>query len=185
MSFDKSAFVFLVIINLVGFISCFMIMLKSTLRENFFKIPKFFQKAYVAVFFGAPLFCLPLVPQPRFEPSHVIFIIGIILVLLSVLIWIQAFKQIGIIPGVRQKSNVITSGIYGIVRHPLYLGSILMLLGLALAFRAVYALVYAPVMIVFFTLTTFIEEKSLVEEYGEEYLAYKKKVKWRLVPWII
>ena len=77
------------------------------------------------------------------------------------------------------------TGIYGIVRHPICLGNILMPLGLALAFRAVYALLYAPVMIIFFTLTTFIEENSLAEEYGEEYLVYKRKVKWKLIPWVI
>ncbi|MBN2455553.1 MAG: isoprenylcysteine carboxylmethyltransferase family protein [Sedimentisphaerales bacterium] len=185
ISFENSAFVCLVAINLIGFISCFVIMLKSALKKNFLKMPKSFQKVYVLVIFAAPMFGSPLVPQPRFEPSYVIFIIGTILALLSVLIWIQAFKQIGIIPGIRQKSKVITSGIYGIVRHPLYLGSILMLLGLALAFRAVYALLYAPVIIILFTVTIFIEEKSLTEEYREEYLAYKRKVKWRLIPWVI
>jgi protein-S-isoprenylcysteine O-methyltransferase Ste14 len=148
-------------------------------------MPKLFQKVDVLIFFGAPMFGLPLVLQTRFEPNYVIFIIGMILTLLSVLVWILAFKEIGIIPGIRQKSKIITSGIYGIVRHPIYLGNILMPLGLALAFRARYALLYAPVMIIFFAVTIFIEEESLTEEYGEEYLTYKKKVGWRLIPWLI
>ena len=185
ISFENSAFVCLVVINLIGFISCFVIMSKSALKKNFLKMPKPFRKADVLIFFGAPMFGLPLVPQPRFEPSYVIFIIGIILALLSALIGILAFKEIGIIPSVKQKSKVISSGIYSIVRHPIYIGNILMPLGLALAFRAVYALLYVPVIIILFAVTIFIEEKTLTEEYGEEYIEYKRKVKWRLIPRVI
>ncbi len=182
---DELVFVCLVIMNLIGFISSFVITSNPGSKEKFLKMPKVFQKADVLVFFGVPIFGLPLATQPRFESSDVVLVIGIILVLLSVLIWIHSFKQIGIIPGVRQKSKVITTGIYGIIRHPLYLGSIFMILGLTLAFRAYFALVYAPVMIVFFTIMTFTEEKSLAKEYGEEYLVYKRNVKWKLIPWVI
>jgi protein-S-isoprenylcysteine O-methyltransferase Ste14 len=184
ISFENSAFLCLVVINLVGIILSFALS-NSELKEKFCKMPSSLQKIDVLVFFAAPMFGLPLVPQPRFESNDTIFVIGIVLALLTIFVWIQASKQIGIIPGIRQKSKLITSGIYGIIRNRIYLGNILMPLGLGLVFRAVYALLYAPVMIIFFTLTTFIEEKSLAEEYGEEYLAYKRKVKWRLIPWVI
>jgi len=180
MSFKNSAFAGLVLINLTGIILSFVIS-----KQKFLKMPKLLQKADVLFFFGAPMFGLPLVPQPRFELNYIILIIGIVLALLSALIGILAFKEIGIIPAVKQKSKVISSGIYSIVRHPIYLVNILMPLGLALAFRAVYALLYAPVIIIFFTLATFIEERELKEEYGEEYIKYKTKVKFRLIPGVI
>ena len=180
MSFENSAFAGLVLINLTGIILSFVIS-----NQKFLKMPKPFQKIYVGIFYGAPILVLPLLPQPRFELNYIILIIGIILALLSALIWMLAFKEIGIIPAAKQKSKVISSGIYSIVRHPIYIGNILMPLGLALAFRAVYALLYAPVTIIFFTLTTFIEERELKEEYGEEHIKYKKKVKFRLVPGVI
>jgi protein-S-isoprenylcysteine O-methyltransferase Ste14 len=185
LSFENSAFAGLVLINLTGIILCFVIMSYPQLKKKFWEIPKAFQKIYALIFFGAPMLGLPLLPQPRFEINYIIFIIGIVLALLSVLVWIQAFIQIGIIPCLRQKSKLISSGIYSIVRHPIYLGNILMPLGLALAFRALYALLYVPVIIIFFTVTIFIEEKTLTEEYGQEYSNYKKKVKWRLIPWVI
>jgi len=182
---EKSVFVCLVMVNLIGFASCFLIMSRPELKEKFFKIPKVLQKAYVFIAWGVPIFVLPLTPQPRLAQNYLTFIIGVVLTLLSGLVWILAFKEIGIIPGLRQKTTVISSGIYKVVRHPLYLGIIFMILGLSLVFRSVYSLFYAPVMIGLFALTTFIEEKSLAEEYGEEYLAYKRKVKWRLIPWVI
>ena len=150
ISFENSAFVCLILVNLIGIISCFMIMSNPRFKKKIWKIPKPFQKAYALFFFGAPMFVLPLLPQPRFELHYITFIIGIILALSSALIWILAFKRIGIIPCLKQKSKVISSGIYGIVRHPIYLGNIFMPLGLALVFRAVYALLYAPVIIIFF-----------------------------------
>lgn len=174
-TFKNAAFICLVLINLIGFISGFVITSNLGLKEKFLKMSKIFQKAYVLFLWGAPIFCLPLVPQLRFTQNRIIFVIGITLALLSILIWILAFWEIGIIPGVRQKSTVITSGIYSVIRHPLYLGGIFMILGLSLAFRAVYALFYTPVMIGLFALLAFLEEKSLAEEYGEEYLTYKKK----------
>jgi len=185
ISFENSAFLCLVLINLIGFISCFVIMSNPRLKKKFWKLPKAIEKIYVLIFFAAPIAFLPLLPQPRFELYYIILIIGIVLALLSVLIWIQAFKQIGTIPSLKQKSKVISSGIYGIVRHPIYLGNILMPIGLGLVFRAVYALLYVPVIIILFALTIFIEEKSLMEGYGEEYIKYKKEVKWRLIPWVI
>ena len=185
ISFENSAFVCLVLINLIGIILCFVIHLNPRFKKKYLKMPKPFQKADVLIFFGAPLLGLPLVPQPRFESNYIIFIIGIILTSLSILIWILAAKEIGIIPGTRPKSKLISSGIYGIVRHPIYIGNILIPLGLGLAFRAAYALLYAPVIIIFFILTTFTEEKTLIEEYGQEYIEYKKKVKWRLIPWVM
>ena len=185
ISLEKSAFICLVLVNLIGFISCFIIMSNPRLKKKFWKLPKAFEKMYVLIFFAAPIALLPLLPQIRFELYYIILIIGFILALLSVIIWIQAFKQIGTIPSLKQKSKVISSGIYGIVRHPIYLGNILMPIGLGLVFRAVYALLYAPVIIILFAVTIFIEEKSLTEEYGEEYITYKKEVKWRLIPWVI
>lgn len=184
MSFENSAFLCLVVINLIGIISAFALS-NPGLKKKFCKMPKLFQKADVLIFFGAPILVLPLLPQPRVELHYIIFVIGIILALLSALVWILASKEIGIIPGVKQKSKVISSGIYSIIRHPIYLGNILMPLGLGLTFKATYALLYAPVIIIFFIITTFIEDKKLVEEYGKEYIEYKKKVKWRLVPWVL
>ena len=86
LSFENSAFVCLAIINLIGIVSAFVIP-----KRGFLKMPKAFQKLYVVVFFGAPMLVLPLLPQTRFEVNYVTLIIGIILALLSALIWILAF----------------------------------------------------------------------------------------------
>ncbi|TRO50582.1 isoprenylcysteine carboxylmethyltransferase family protein [Candidatus Bathyarchaeota archaeon] len=83
------------------------------------------------------------------------------------------------------KGELITDGMYGVVRHPFYTGFILMALGITIAvpmyetrFLAVMTL---AVMYVFIPR----EEQQLIQEYGEEYREYMKKVKYRLIPYII
>mgnify|MGYP003681899484 CR=1 FL=1 len=103
----------------------------------------------------------------------------------ATIIEILAFRQIGIIPSLipkEKKGNLLTTGIYGVVRHPIYSGVIFLALGLALTFRGIYSLIYVPVIAVLYTIMTALEEKELVEDYGEEYIEYKRKGHWRIIP---
>jgi protein-S-isoprenylcysteine O-methyltransferase Ste14 len=75
-----------------------------------------------------------------------------------------------------------TSGVYGIVRHPLYFGWALLVCGAATmtATRAVFAIVstaYCAVAIPW-------EERALVETFGSAYDAYRRKVRWKMLPGI-
>jgi protein-S-isoprenylcysteine O-methyltransferase Ste14 len=74
------------------------------------------------------------------------------------------------------------SGVYGWVRHPIYLGWVLAvfatphLTGDRLAF-AVVSTLYLAAAVPF-------EERSLRRTFGEEYARYARTVKWRIVPFI-
>ena len=71
-------------------------------------------------------------------------------------------------------------GPYHLVRHPIYLGWALMtfgtpaMTGTRLAFAAI-STCYLAAAIPF-------EERSLVEEFGDEYRAYQRRVRWRMIP---
>jgi protein-S-isoprenylcysteine O-methyltransferase Ste14 len=82
-----------------------------------------------------------------------------------------------------RKQQVISSGAYGLVRHPLYLAGILMFLGSPLLLGSLYGLLIGVLM--FFLLAVRIagEERMLVNEL-EGYADYRKKVKYRLIPFI-
>ncbi len=75
-----------------------------------------------------------------------------------------------------------TDGPYRLVRHPLYLGWILLVFGAAhmtgdrLAF-AVLTTAYLLIAIPW-------EERSLVRSLGDEYLRYQRLVRWRVIPFI-
>jgi protein-S-isoprenylcysteine O-methyltransferase Ste14 len=82
-----------------------------------------------------------------------------------------------------RKQHVITTGLYGFVRHPLYLGCMLMMLGASLLLGSGYGLIIAVAALLVLVGRIVGEEKMLREEL-EGYEAYQKKVKYRLIPFV-
>ena len=86
------------------------------------------------------------------------------------------------IQGERQQ-QVITTGVYGLVRHPLYLGCALMMLGAPLLVGSVYGLLISALGLLLLVGRIMGEERMLLEEL-DGYAAYRKKVKYRLIPFV-
>ncbi len=80
-----------------------------------------------------------------------------------------------------RKQQVVTTGVYGFVRHPLYLGCMLMMYGASFLTGSVVGLVIAVVGTVVLVGRIFGEEKMLLTEL-DGYDAYKQKVRYRLIP---
>jgi protein-S-isoprenylcysteine O-methyltransferase Ste14 len=97
---------------------------------------------------------------------------------------IQLGKMFTVDVAIVDKHSLKTSGLYKIVRHPSYLGLILIIIGLALCLNNWLSLL---VMIIpDFTAINYrisVEEKALTEQFGEQYTTYKTRVK-KLVPYI-
>ena len=72
-----------------------------------------------------------------------------------------------------------TSGILGITRHPWYLAAILFLWGRQLD---VSAIILNVIFTGYLIVGTYLEEKKLVAEFGQKYLAYQKRVSM-LIPY--
>ena len=72
-----------------------------------------------------------------------------------------------------------TSGIQGITRHPWYLAAILFIWGRQLD---VSAIILNVIFTGYLIVGTYLEEKKLVAEFGEKYLAYQKRVSM-LIPY--
>lgn len=99
----------------------------------------------------------------------------------------KELKKHGIKPHSHSKEvkELVTSGIYSKVRHPSYLGLILIYFGLALGFGVVWMLVPAVVFTVLTYLTATKEEELLKEQFGKEYEEYTRRVPWRFIPKIV
>jgi len=82
-----------------------------------------------------------------------------------------------------RKQHVISTGVYGIVRHPLYFGCLMMMLGGPLLLGSVYGLLLSLVGLVLVIVRIFGEEKMLTEEL-DGYDEYKKRVRFRMLPGI-
>jgi protein-S-isoprenylcysteine O-methyltransferase Ste14 len=100
-------------------------------------------------------------------------------------IWARAHlsKNWGIPMAVKQKPELVTSGPYKFVRHPIYTGFILALIGSALASGTVWIFLLLP-MCAYFVFSAFIEEKVLAMEFPARYPEYKKRSKM-LLPFIL
>jgi protein-S-isoprenylcysteine O-methyltransferase Ste14 len=82
-----------------------------------------------------------------------------------------------------RKQRVVSTGVYGFVRHPMYLGGILLFIGGPVLLGSLYGFLIG-VFISFLLVARIIgEERMLVEEL-EGYADYRRKVKYRLIPYI-
>ena len=76
-------------------------------------------------------------------------------------------------------ASVVSTGVFQYVRHPLYLGSILFYLGLAISTGSLLSLALVVVIFLFYNYIASYEENLLENRFHEEYLNYKKKTgKW-------
>jgi len=84
---------------------------------------------------------------------------------------------------VEEGQKVIDTGLYGIVRHPMYMATLLLFLMIPLILGSWYALIpfaFYPVLII----VRLKDEEALLTRELPGYEAYKKKVKYRILPFI-
>jgi protein-S-isoprenylcysteine O-methyltransferase Ste14 len=77
--------------------------------------------------------------------------------------------------------TLVTNGVYGIIRHPSYLGLLVLSLGWALAFRSVIGVFFVVLTIPPVLARIKSEEHLLHEQFGAEYDAYRSRTS-RLIP---
>jgi Putative protein-S-isoprenylcysteine methyltransferase len=82
-----------------------------------------------------------------------------------------------------RKQQVVSTGVYGFVRHPLYLGDILFFVGTPLLLGSKYGFILGVVMLLVIAVRIIGEEKMLVEDL-DGYVDYQNKVKSRLIPFL-
>ena len=84
---------------------------------------------------------------------------------------------------VQEGQKVVSTGLDGIVRHPMYLATLFMFLPLPLILGSLWGLIpfslYVPV-----TVIRILNEEKVLSEGLEGYAEYTKKVKYRLLPFI-
>jgi methanethiol S-methyltransferase len=74
------------------------------------------------------------------------------------------------------------AGVYRLVRHPLYLGWVLIVFGAAR--MSCDRLAFAVLTSAYLVIAIPWEERSLTRSFGDEYGRYKRLVPWRLIPFI-
>jgi len=82
---------------------------------------------------------------------------------------------------ISEGQKVISTGLYGLVRHPMYLGALILTAGVPLALGSYWGLVIVVVVLPVLALRIVDEEKMLVGEF-QGYSNYRQTVRFRLVP---
>jgi protein-S-isoprenylcysteine O-methyltransferase Ste14 len=78
--------------------------------------------------------------------------------------------------------RLVTSGVYSVIRHPSYLGLLVLSLGWALAFRSGVGVLLAALLIPPLLARIRSEERLLHSQFGAEYDSYRARTPWRLIP---
>lgn len=82
-----------------------------------------------------------------------------------------------------RKHRVVSTGVYGFVRHPMYLGAVLMFVGAPLLLGSVVGLGLAAAMTLLLAFRIVGEERLLADEL-EGYAEYRQMVRYHLVPFV-
>jgi protein-S-isoprenylcysteine O-methyltransferase Ste14 len=84
---------------------------------------------------------------------------------------------------IQPEHRLVSSGLYGVIRHPSYLGLFVLMLGWGLAFRSGVGVVIAVLSLGVLLARSQAEERLLSETFGAEYDAYRART-WRLIPYV-
>lgn len=79
--------------------------------------------------------------------------------------------------------SLVTQGVYGVIRHPSYLGLLVNALGWGLAFRSGIGVILAVLNVPPLVARIRAEEALLGAQFGAQYDTYRART-WRLIPWL-
>ncbi|HSP07158.1 MAG TPA: isoprenylcysteine carboxylmethyltransferase family protein [Acidobacteriota bacterium] len=92
-------------------------------------------------------------------------------------------KQFSFLVIIQENHQLITSGIYSMIRHPVYLGTILAVFGMFLVFPTWYGLIFVVFYTSLLAYRISLEEKLLLKTFGSVFEEYSTK-SFRLIPHI-
>lgn len=128
----------------------------------------------------------PLLHRRLFPRSFAVDAIAIALCVAGIALAIVARAYLGNNwsgqPALKEGHELVTSGPYHYVRHPIYTGVLLALLGSLIPASAVYIVVWIAALVIFLVRIR-IEEALMTQQFPDQYPYYKKWTK-RLIPFM-
>jgi len=156
-----------------------VMLIVSTILSLILISPFYFFDNSIEIMVDIFTFPADLIPQPYNFSGIVLIPVGLLLI-----IWANySLLHIGKISlrnrePMQRPSNLVLVGPYRFTRNPIYLGSLLMLLGLVIVWSSVVtAVLLILVYIIFRYIFIKREEIILEEEFGDEYRDFKKHVR--------
>jgi protein-S-isoprenylcysteine O-methyltransferase Ste14 len=118
-------------------------------------------------------------------PRAVVWI-GVVIFLLAYCFFGEVLREnhyLSRVIEVQEDQTVVDTGLYGIVRHPMYTATVLLFLSMPLVLNSLISfiimLAYIPIIV-----KRIKNEEEVLEQELKGYKEYKQKVKYRLIPFI-
>ncbi len=109
---------------------------------------------------------------------YLVMVLSMVLISTGVIIAASGWRRI-----YQAKGQLVMDGIYGVVRHPQYVGFCLVIIGFLIQWPTVLTLIMAPILLVMYTRLARWEEKGLRTTFGDAYEAYRNKVGGFIPKW--
>ncbi|MFP4649097.1 MAG: methyltransferase family protein [Halorhodospira sp.] len=165
---------------LVATVSLYVGMAVFTSRQRFSRAVYMAAGMLASIGYFGPRLLIPFLPQPALGlPDGVALLLGAFILFAGVGIMIRVILRLR---ATSEGGAVLDDGLFGLVRHPMYLGDVLWSLGLGLMLNAVYAVALVPLWWLLRACLSVLEEERLVDKYGEAYRAYQGRVPCRMLP---
>ena len=117
---------------------------------------------------------------------NVVVIISSIVFLLSYILYAEVLRENAFLSRtikLEKKQKLIDTGLYGIVRHPMYLATIFLFLSMPLILGSLFSFLVF-LLYPFIIIKRLNNEEKVLEKDLKGYKEYKKKVKYKLIPFI-
>ncbi|MEQ9306661.1 MAG: isoprenylcysteine carboxylmethyltransferase family protein [Marinoscillum sp.] len=132
---------------------------------------------------GLVLMCYQIATTPSlelFESPGYLRYMAMILASWGVILTMVSFRHLSGLEflGLKKskQTGLVREGLHGYVRHPIYSGNILVILGLFLFHPTDIILISVVIIMLYLPIGIHFEEQKLMAEFGEEYEAYKEQV---------
>lgn len=131
---------------------------------------------------GRFILVLPFCNQPRFDIGGLHGLFGVIVFAIGLFFGLAPCFMIRPLNVAEKGMQLQITGLYRIVRNPIYLGEVLWCLGWAIINRSIIGVALVPLWWAGLLILVSIEEESLERSLGQTYLEYKKRVRGRIIP---
>lgn len=118
-------------------------------------------------------------------PDYLVWI-GVMVFLLSYLMYAEVMRENAFLSRtieIQENQKVVDTGLYGVVRHPMYSATLLMFLSIPLILGSLVSFVimlsYIPIIA-----ARMRSEEEILEEGLEGYKEYKQKVRYKVIPFV-
>lgn len=117
---------------------------------------------------------------------YTLSIVAVVIFIFSYLLYIEVMRENTYLSRtieIQETQRVIDTGLYGFVRHPMYLSTLLLFLSIPLILGSLFSflifLIYPAIIV-----KRIINEEEVLERGLKGYNSYKRRVKYRLIPFI-